>query len=121
MVSLRSARKARRQSPRREKRRLDRRAPQLLLRHRNVIKQQESQLKQAFTTLALAAALTLTCTAAQAEGCTKGAVVGGVAGHVAGGHGVAGAAAGCAIGHHEARKKDKEASAAAAGSQPAGK
>jgi hypothetical protein len=34
-------------------------------------------------------------------------VVGGVAGHVAGHHGVLGAAAGCAIGHHEAKKNDK--------------
>jgi hypothetical protein len=85
----------------------------LLLRHRPSPEEQESQLKRAFTTFAFAAALALTHTAAQAEGCTKGAVVGGVAGHVAGGHGVAGAAAGCAVGHHEAKKKDKEASAAA--------
>jgi len=34
---------------------------------------------------------------------------GGVAGHVAGGHGTAGAIGGCAIGHHEANKKDKKA------------
>jgi hypothetical protein len=52
---------------------------------------------------------------AQAAGCTKGAVVGGVAGHVAGKHGVAGAAGGCAIGHHEAAKKAKAASGASAG------
>jgi uncharacterized protein YcfJ len=42
---------------------------------------------------------------AEAKGCIKGAVVGGVAGHMAG-HGKVGAAAGCAIGHHEANKKD---------------
>ncbi|WP_247882036.1 hypothetical protein [Azospirillum sp. TSH100] len=37
----------------------------------------------------------------------KGAAVGGVAGHMVGsGHGVAGAAVGCAVGHHEAKKKD---------------
>jgi hypothetical protein len=42
---------------------------------------------------------------ADAKGCIKGAVVGGVAGHMAG-HGKLGAAAGCAIGHHEANKKD---------------
>jgi hypothetical protein len=83
--------------------------------------EQELQLKRAFTSLALAATLACTYTAAQAEGCTKGAVVGGVAGHVAGDHGVAGAAAGCAIGHHEAKKKDKEASAAAGASESAGK
>ena len=44
---------------------------------------------------------------ADAKGCLKGAAVGGVAGHVAGHHGVIGAAAGCAIGHHEANKKEK--------------
>jgi uncharacterized protein YcfJ len=43
--------------------------------------------------------------AADAKGCIKGAVVGGVAGHVTG-HGKLGAAAGCAIGHHEANKSD---------------
>lgn len=40
---------------------------------------------------------------AGAKGCIKGAIVGGVAGHMAG-HGKLGAAAGCAIGHHEANK-----------------
>jgi hypothetical protein len=44
---------------------------------------------------------------ADAKGCLKGAAVGGVAGHVAGHHGLIGAAAGCAIGHHEAKKKEK--------------
>lgn len=43
--------------------------------------------------------------AADAKGCIKGAVVGGVAGHMAG-HGKLGAAAGCAVGHHEANKAD---------------
>ena len=42
-------------------------------------------------------------TPAEAKGCLKGAIVGGVAGHMAG-HGKVGAAAGCAIGHHEANK-----------------
>ncbi|QOG24062.1 hypothetical protein [Bradyrhizobium sp. SEMIA] len=41
---------------------------------------------------------------AEAKGCIKGAIVGGVAGHMAG-HGKLGAAAGCAIGHHEANKE----------------
>lgn len=41
---------------------------------------------------------------AEAKGCIKGAIVGGVAGHMAG-HGKLGAAAGCAVGHHEANKK----------------
>ena len=40
---------------------------------------------------------------AMAKGCIKGAIVGGIAGHMAG-HGKVGAAAGCAIGHHEANK-----------------
>ena len=43
--------------------------------------------------------------AAEAKGCIKGAIVGGVAGHMAG-HGKLGAAAGCAVGHHEANKAD---------------
>ena len=42
-------------------------------------------------------------TPAMAKGCIKGAIVGGIAGHMAG-HGKVGAAAGCAIGHHEANK-----------------
>jgi hypothetical protein len=45
---------------------------------------------------------------AQAAGCLKGAAVGGVAGHMAGHHGVLGAAAGCAVGHHEASKHERE-------------
>jgi uncharacterized protein YcfJ len=40
---------------------------------------------------------------AEAKGCIKGAIVGGIAGHMVG-HGGVGAAAGCAIGHHEANK-----------------
>jgi hypothetical protein len=72
--------------------------------------------------LALAASTMLFATgAAQAKGCMEGAAVGGVAGHVAGKHGVAGAAGGCAIGHHEANKKDKKAQQDAAASQPAAK
>ena len=38
--------------------------------------------------------------AAGAVGCISGAVAGGVAGHYAGHHGLLGAAAGCAVGHH---------------------
>ena len=37
---------------------------------------------------------------AGAVGCLSGAAVGGVAGHYAGHHGLLGAAAGCAVGHH---------------------
>jgi hypothetical protein len=44
---------------------------------------------------------------AEAKGCIKGAIIGGVAGHLAG-HGKVGAAAGCAIGHHEANKGDAQ-------------
>ena len=46
-------------------------------------------------------------TSANAKGCLKGAVVGGVAGHYAAHHGILGAAAGCAIGRHEANKRDR--------------
>ena len=45
---------------------------------------------------------------AQAAGCLKGAVIGGVAGHYAGHHGLLGAGAGCAIGHHEASKEARQ-------------
>jgi len=39
-----------------------------------------------------------------AAGCLKGAAVGGVGGHFVGkGHAVAGAAIGCAVGHHRAK------------------
>ncbi|AYO86119.1 MULTISPECIES: hypothetical protein [Methylobacterium] len=61
--------------------------------------------------IALASALTIGALVvgapAEAKGCLKGAVVGGVAGHMAG-HGKMGAAAGCAVGHHRANKKDKQ-------------
>jgi hypothetical protein len=53
--------------------------------------------------LVLSAAL-LPTGPAQAAGCIKGAVVGGTAGHFMGHHGVLGAMAGCAIGHHRANK-----------------
>lgn len=46
-------------------------------------------------------------TSADAKGCIKGAVVGGAAGHYAGHHGLLGAAAGCVIGRHEAKKRAK--------------
>jgi len=59
--------------------------------------------------MAALAALAVMSAGVQAKGCLEGAAVGGVAGHVAGHHGVLGAAAGCAIGHHMAKKKDKEA------------
>ncbi|WP_118184659.1 hypothetical protein [Paraburkholderia phosphatilytica] len=77
-------------------------------------------MKKGFVLFALSAAVALTgSTQALAAGCLKGAAVGGVAGHMAGKHGVAGAAGGCAIGHHEAAKKQKAASQAAAANKPA--
>jgi hypothetical protein len=45
---------------------------------------------------------------ANAAGCLKGAAVGGVGGHFAGHHGLLGAAAGCAIGRHQANKHARE-------------
>ena len=60
----------------------------------------------AFTSLALLPGIS------NAKGCLKGAAVGGVGGHVAGHHGLIGAAAGCAVGHHMANKKDKAAAEA---------
>jgi hypothetical protein len=44
-------------------------------------------------------------TQANANGCLKGALVGGVAGHYTVHHGLLGAAAGCIIGRHEAKKR----------------
>lgn len=46
--------------------------------------------------------------AADAKGCIKGAVVGGIAGHYAGHHGLLGAAAGCAVGRHEANRNARQ-------------
>lgn len=47
---------------------------------------------------------------ALAKGCLKGAAVGGVGGHMVGkGHGMAGAAIGCAVGHHRAAKASAKA------------
>lgn len=41
----------------------------------------------------------LTVPAEARPNCLKGAIVGGLVGHFAGGHGLAGAAGGCAVGH----------------------
>ena len=51
---------------------------------------------------------------ASAKGCIKGALVGGVAGHYAGRHGLLGAAAGCAVGRHQANKAQRNADQAPA-------
>ena len=57
--------------------------------------------------------------AASAKGCVAGAAVGGVGGHLAGHHGLIGAAAGCAVGRHEANKKDRTDAAQNASHAPA--
>ena len=56
--------------------------------------------------ISLCMALAALSTGANA-GCLKGAAAGGVAGHFVGHHGLLGAAAGCAIGHHRATKKEQ--------------
>ena len=61
-----------------------------------------------FGLILLVMILALGASAANAKGCLKGAVVGGVAGHYAGHHGVLGAAAGCVVGRHEAKKHERE-------------
>ena len=68
--------------------------------------------------IALTSAMLAATGAAQAKNYIEGATVGGVAGHVADKHGTAGAVGGCAIGHHEASKKDKKAQQANAASAP---
>ena len=65
-------------------------------------------MKAFLSCAALLLAITAMSVPAEAKGCLKGATVGGVAGHEAGHHGFLGAAAGCAIGHHEANKRDKD-------------
>ena len=70
----------------------------------------------------IGAAVLLLATAAApsfAAGCLKGAAVGGVGGHFVGkGHAVAGAAIGCAVGHHRAKVAARQQKAQPA-SQPA--
>ena len=65
-------------------------------------------MKTILSALVMSAALASFAGTAEAKGCIKGAIVGGVAGHLAG-HGKVGAAAGCAIGHHNANKKQNAA------------
>ncbi len=70
-----------------------------------------SVLKAVVSAFILVSAIAASASApAHAKGCLKGAAVGGVAGHVAGHHGLLGAAAGCAVGHHEANKQKKQTS-----------
>lgn len=54
---------------------------------------------------------------AHAIGCASGAVLGGIGGHLAGHHGLLGAAAGCAVGHHQAVKQNREQAAARSGAR----
>jgi hypothetical protein len=75
-------------------------------------------MSRKIVSIVLTSALFAAAGAAQAKGCIEGAAVGGVAGHVAGKHGTAGAVGGCAIGHHEASKKEKKAQEANAASAP---
>jgi hypothetical protein len=72
--------------------------------------------------LVIGAVLTFLTVPAFAEegGCVKDGAVGAVAGHMVGsGHGVAGAAAGCAYGAHERNKAEKD-KAQQANQQPQG-
>lgn len=65
-------------------------------------------MKAIFGSLALASVIALTAVPADAKGCIKGAIVGGIAGHYAHHHGLIGAAAGCVLGRHLAKKHELE-------------
>ena len=65
-------------------------------------------MKAIFATALLVPALALTSIPADAKGCIKGAIVGGIAGHYANHHGLIGAATGCLVGHHLAKKHQQE-------------
>lgn len=65
-------------------------------------------MKVRILTAALVMSLASISQVASAAGCLKGAAVGGVGGHFAGHHGLLGAAAGCAIGRHQANKHARE-------------
>ena len=71
-------------------------------------------MKMKLVLCAVAACTALLPSLSDAKGCLKGAAVGGIGGHVAGHHGLIGAAAGCAVGHHMANKKDAAGSTAPA-------
>ena len=75
-------------------------------------------MKLKLSALAIVIAIGANASLAEAKGCLKGAAVGGIAGHVAGNHGVAGAAIGCAVGHHRAKVKDKQQAAQATANAP---
>ncbi|HEY1747572.1 MAG TPA: hypothetical protein VGG11_12525 [Xanthobacteraceae bacterium] len=65
-------------------------------------------MKTIFATALLVPALALTSIPADAKGCIKGAIVGGIAGHYANHHGLIGAATGCLVGRHMAKKHEQE-------------
>jgi hypothetical protein len=65
-------------------------------------------MKTRLIAAALMLSLASTGAAYAKPSCAKGALVGGVGGHVAGKHGLLGAAAGCAIGHHMAKKQERQ-------------
>jgi hypothetical protein len=65
-------------------------------------------MKAILGSLALASAIVLTAVPADAKGCIKGAIVGAVAGHYAHHHALIGAAAGCVLGRHMAKKHELE-------------
>jgi hypothetical protein len=68
----------------------------------------EQAMKRFLGCAILTAAVVILSVPAEAKGCIKGALVGGVAGHYAGHHGVLGAAAGCIVGRHEAKRAARE-------------
>jgi hypothetical protein len=65
-------------------------------------------MRAIFTGALLVPALALTAIPADAKGCIKGAIVGGIAGHYAHHHGLIGAATGCFVGRHMAKKHQQE-------------
>jgi phage tail tape-measure protein len=65
-------------------------------------------MKAIFLSVLLVPALALTSVSANAKGCIKGAIVGGIAGHYAHHHGLIGAATGCLVGRHLAKKHQQE-------------
>jgi len=65
----------------------------------------KAKFKATFFGCALTLGLAATAMPADAKGCIKGALIGGVAGHYASRHGVLGAAAGCVVGHHLAKRR----------------
>jgi hypothetical protein len=81
-----------------------------------------SRVKIVFGIGAVGLGLALAPVAAEAKGCIKGAIIGGAAGHFTVHHGLAGAAAGCVIGRHEANRRKSMPSQAThpQGSGPSG-